>query len=138
MAIGVARRGARRSGERTLRIPPSCSDPVSHACGPHVASFVRRSSVRARASVRACGRAWRATQCEASRKKERPAKKRVGTLKKKKAPCVLRDHRGQWERRVRSCMKERSAVYVLWCKEDRGERERRVWHCVRSNTDPAR
>ena len=55
MAIGVARRGARRSGERTLRIPPSCSGPVNHACGPHVASFVRRSSVRARASVRACG-----------------------------------------------------------------------------------
>ena len=70
MAIGVARRGARRSGERTLRIPPSCSFPVSHACGPHVASFVRRSSVCALASVRACGRAWRAAQCEASRKKE--------------------------------------------------------------------
>ena len=46
MAIGVARRGARRSGERTLRIPPSCSLPVSHACGPHVASSVRQSSVR--------------------------------------------------------------------------------------------
>jgi hypothetical protein len=30
LAIGVARRGARRGGERTLRIPPSCSDPVSH------------------------------------------------------------------------------------------------------------
>ena len=53
VAIGVARRGARRGGERTLRIPPSCSFPVSHACGPHVASFVRRSSVRARARVRA-------------------------------------------------------------------------------------
>ena len=57
MAIGVARRGARRSGERTLRIPPPCSDPVSHACGPHVASFVRRSSVRGLAKARACGRA---------------------------------------------------------------------------------
>ena len=66
MAIGVARRGARRSGERTLRIPPSCSFPVSHACGPHVASFVRRSSVRARASVRACGRAWRLSVVRAS------------------------------------------------------------------------
>ena len=40
VAIGVARRGARRSGERTLRIPPSCSDPVSHACGPHAASWL--------------------------------------------------------------------------------------------------
>ena len=50
VAIGVARRGARRSGERTLRIPPSCSVPVSHSCGPHVASFVRRSSVRAGAA----------------------------------------------------------------------------------------
>ena len=104
VAIGVARRGARRSGERTLRIPPSCSFPVSHACGPHAASFVRRPSVCALASVRACGRAWRAAQCEASRKNERLAKKRVGTLNKKRAPCVLRDHRGQWERRVRSCM----------------------------------
>ena len=46
VAIGVARRGARHSGERTLRIPPSCSGPVSHSCGPLVASFVRRSSVR--------------------------------------------------------------------------------------------
>ena len=84
MAIGVARRGGRRSGERTLRVPPSCSDPVSHACGPHVASFVRRSSMCALASVRACGRAQRAAQRGASRKKERPAKKGVGTLKKKR------------------------------------------------------
>ena len=56
VAIGVAKRGARRSGERTLRTPPSCSFPVSHACGPHVASSVRRSSVRAHACVRACVR----------------------------------------------------------------------------------
>ena len=27
-------------------------------------------------------------------------------------------------------MKERSAEYVRWYKEDRGERERRLWHCV--------
>ena len=31
VAIGVARRGARLGGERTLRIPPSCSFPVSHS-----------------------------------------------------------------------------------------------------------
>ena len=43
MAIGVARRGTRRSGERTLRIPPSCSDPVSHACGPHVEDAAAQS-----------------------------------------------------------------------------------------------
>ena len=129
MAIGVARRGARRSGECTLRIPPSCSFRVSHACGPRVASFVRRSSVCGLANVRARGRAWRAARCEASRKKERPAKKRVGTLKKKrKTPCVLRDHCEQWERRARSFMKERSAACVRWYKEDGGERERRVWH----------
>ena len=66
MAIGVARRGARRSGERTLRIPPPCSFPVSHAGGPHVASFVRRSSVRARASVRARVRAWRNARCRSA------------------------------------------------------------------------
>ena len=61
----------------------------------------------------------------------------MGTLKKKrKAPCVLRDHSGQWERRARSCMKEKSAVCVGWYKEDRGERERRAWHycCVHTST----
>ena len=31
-----------------------------------------------------CEQAWRATQCAASKKRERPAKKRVGTLNKKK------------------------------------------------------
>ena len=68
VAIGVARRGARRSGERTLRVPPSCSDPISHAWATpadrtsHVASFVRRSSAHGLGNVRACGRAWRAAQ----------------------------------------------------------------------------
>ena len=93
--------------------------------------------MHARARMRMREQAWRAAQCAASKKRERPAKKRVGTLNKKKALCVLRGHRGRWERRVRSCIKERGAVYVLWCKEDRGERERRVWHCVRNNTVPA-
>ena len=68
MAIGVARRGARRSGERTLHIPPSCSVPASHACGPHVASFVRRSSVRGLAKsacMRAARRAARGAICAA-------------------------------------------------------------------------
>ena len=83
MAIGVARRGARRSGERTLRIPPSCSDPVSHACGPHVASFVRRSSVRGLAKARACGRAA-CGQERTERKKERPAKKKGGNPEKER------------------------------------------------------
>ena len=36
VAIGVARRGGRLGGERTLRVPPSCSFPVSHSGGPHV------------------------------------------------------------------------------------------------------
>ena len=40
VAIGVARRGGRLNGERTLRAPPCWSLPVSHAGGPHVASFV--------------------------------------------------------------------------------------------------
>ena len=40
VAIGVARRGAHLDGERTLCTPPSCSDLVSRADGPHVASFV--------------------------------------------------------------------------------------------------
>ena len=34
VAIGVARRGARRNGERTLRIPPSCSIPEKN-CTVH-------------------------------------------------------------------------------------------------------
>ena len=87
--------------------------------------------MRTRASERACERAWRAAQCAASTKKEHPAKKRVGTLNRKNALCVLRDHRGRWKRRVRSCIKERGAVCVLWCKEDRGQRERCVWHWQR-------
>ena len=84
--------------------------------------------------------ARRAAQRDASRKKERPAKKRVGALKKKrKMPCERRDDHGQREQRARSYMKERNAVSVRWYTEDRGERERRVWHhCVHSNTDPVR
>ena len=64
VAIGVARRGARRSGERTLRIPPSCSDPVSHSSGPHVASFVGRPCVLARLH---CERRWRRARAGYSR-----------------------------------------------------------------------
>ena len=59
VAIRVARRRARLGGERTLLIPLSCSLPVSHAGGPHVASFVvGRSCACVRAGmcvrVRAC------------------------------------------------------------------------------------
>ena len=67
VAIGVARRGGRLSGKRTLHTPPSCSDPVSYAGGPHVASFVVDRScacVRAGARVRV-------------RARKRPAKKRA-------------------------------------------------------------
>ena len=76
MAIGVVKRGERRSGERTLRISLSCSDLVSHTGGPHVTSFVvGRPCARVRAYVRACRR---------DTKEKQPAKKRVGTLNKKK------------------------------------------------------
>ena len=90
--------------------------------------IVRSSVVRVRASKRARMRAaWRAAQCDASRKKERPAMKRVGTPKKKrKTPRERRDDHGQWEQRAMFYMKERNAVCVRWYKEDRGERERRV------------
>ena len=73
----------------------------------------------------------RAAQREARRKKERPAKKQGGATRSKKkdrtagqekggnpeeenekAPCMLRDHRGRWERRARPCMKERSAEWL--------------------------
>ena len=54
VAIGAARRGGRLGGERALRVPPSCSFPVSHSGGPHVVSFVvgRRPCARS-ACVRA-------------------------------------------------------------------------------------
>ena len=54
VAIGVARKGGRLGGERTLRVPPSCSFPVSHSGGPDVASLVagRRPCARG-ARVRA-------------------------------------------------------------------------------------
>ena len=46
--------GGRRGGEHTLRIPLTCSLPVSHAGGPHVESFVvDRLCVCLRACVRA-------------------------------------------------------------------------------------
>ena len=63
----------------------------------------------------------------------------MGTLKKnRKTPCVLRDPRWQWERRARSCVKERSAVYMQRRKENPGEWKRRVWHCSsHSDTDSA-
>ena len=55
MATGVARRGARRSGERTLRIPPL----VQWSSQPRLRTarrVVRSLVVRARASERACMR----------------------------------------------------------------------------------
>ena len=73
VAIGVARRGGRRSGERTLRAPPLCSVQVSHAGGPHVASFVVD---RPCAGVRACVCAGVA-QCAASSKENGQPKKEL-------------------------------------------------------------
>ena len=91
--------------------------PMQPSSQPRLRSarrIVRSSVVCALASERACMRAARrAAQRDASRKKEQPAKKRVGTPKKKKekAPCVLEDHhrRWRWESRARSCMKERKS-----------------------------
>ena len=73
VAIEVARTGARLSGERTLRAPPCCSDPVSHAGGPHVVPSV----VVGRSCARACVRAGVA--------------RRAANGKRKKPPFVL-DH----------------------------------------------
>ena len=62
MAIGVARKRPRLNGEWALHAPPSCSLPVSHAGGPHVASFVvgrlcvRGACVRAGVARRAANR----------------------------------------------------------------------------------
>ena len=52
----------------------------------------------------------RPEQCEANGKKERPANKRVGTLKKKKkdgARAVRFEIRGQWEWPAREALHER-------------------------------
>ena len=70
-----------------LRIPPSCSLPVSHACGPHVASFVRRSSACAPAGMRACGRVRRAAQRVAGKRKERPCAHAGGRCEQRNARC---------------------------------------------------
>ena len=72
VAIGVARRGARLGGERTLRIPPSCSLPVSHAGGPHVASFVV-----GRSCACVCAGACVRVRARKRRARKRPAKKRA-------------------------------------------------------------
>ena len=93
-------------GERTLRIPPSCSDPVSHACGPHVASFVRRSLVCAlgRLFLRAGGRSAQRNAKQAERKSGRrnakqkqrksgrPRKGWEPQRRKRKTPRVPQDH----------------------------------------------
>ena len=79
VAMGVARRGGRLGGERTLRVPPCCSFPVSHSGGPHVVSFVtgRRSCSRgarvragvARHAAESVRASWRGKAC---RKKALP------------------------------------------------------------------
>ena len=59
IGVGVTRRGARLSGERALRVPLSCSLPVSHAGGPQCARrVVHRSPSVVRALVRAASCAW--------------------------------------------------------------------------------
>ena len=105
VSIGVARRGARLSGERTLRVPPSCSLPVSHAGGPHVASFTvgrpcacvracARASVAQRAAgacVLVCGRS--AMRCK-QEGKTADREEGENPEEEKGAVRVLRDHHG--------------------------------------------
>ena len=103
VAIGVARRGGRLGGERTLRVPPCCSFPVSHSGGPHVVSFVagRRSCAlgarvragvarRAAEGVRA---SWRGKAC---RKKEEEEKRSAGQRRTK-------DRGPRQEGKLRAC-----------------------------------
>ena len=103
VAIGVARRGARLGGERTLRVPPCCSFPVSHPGGPHVVSFVagRRScalSARVRAGVarraaKGVRASWRGKAC---RKKEEEEKRSAGQRRTK-------DRGPRQEGKLRAC-----------------------------------
>ena len=84
VAIGVARRGGRLSGERALRVPPCCSFPVNHPGGPHVASFVvgHRSCVHgacvragvARHAAKSVRAGWRGEACREKEKRRVPAK----------------------------------------------------------------
>ena len=91
--------GARLGGERTLRVPPSCSFPVSHSGGPHVVSFVagrrpcaRGARVRAGVARRAAesGRvSWRLKACRKKEEEKVPAKEGQRTkVQDKKESCV--------------------------------------------------
>ena len=104
VAIWVARKGGRLSGERTLRIPPCCSLPVSHAGGGlHVASsVVGRPCVRA-----ACVRASLAKRAAKKKRKTGRPKKRNINPEEENAACVLQD-RGTQELGVFLCVRSDS------------------------------
>ena len=81
MAIGVARRGARRKAVSVRSVFPCCA--VFQSATPADRTS-HRSFVGARASKKCVLAKERPAQRKAKRKKERKAKRRVGTLKKKK------------------------------------------------------
>ena len=62
-----------RRGERTLRVPPCCSLPVSHSGGPRTSRRPSLVVVRA-CTVRACVLAWRGVPRKRKRKEYRPKK----------------------------------------------------------------
>ena len=116
VAIGVARRGARLGGERTLRVPPCCSFPVSHSGGPHVVSFVtgRRSCARgarvragvARRAAESVRASWRGKACrkKEEEKKCRPKRDKGQRSKtRKKVACVPQGWEVLWRQRRCAC-----------------------------------
>ena len=94
VAIGVARMGARLGGERALRVPSSCSFPVSHSGGPHVVSFVaghrpcaRSARVRAgvaRRAAKSVRASWRGKGVPQKRRRKVPAKEQRTKTQDKK------------------------------------------------------
>ena len=106
MAIGVARRGGRLGGERTLRVPASCSFPVSHSGGPHVVSFVagRRPCARgarvragvARRAAESVRASWRGEAC-CKEEEEKSAGQRRTKDKGPRKERKLRACRRIWE-----------------------------------------
>ena len=91
--------GGRLGGERTLRVPPCCSFPVSHSGGPHVVSFVagRRPCARgarvragvARRAAESVRASWRGKACRKKEEEKVPAKEGQRTkAQDKKESCV--------------------------------------------------
>ena len=121
VAIGVARRGGRLGGERTLRVPSSCSFPVSHSGGPHVVSFVagRRPCARgarvragvARRATESLRASWRGKSCRKKEEEKVPAKEGQRTkVQDKKESCARAEGLGSTMAAASLCVRAAEAL----------------------------